>query len=431
MKKLALIILLLLSLGCRTALAQSSNYRDYVTVQLVADKADRNYPAGAKVTFTVAVMKDTYPQKNMKVSYEWGEDMLPAKVKGTLDTGDGYRTLKLDGMKRPGFMTLKASVEVDGRTYSNYTTVGFEPEKIVSTTQMPDDFVEFWTKTIADARKVELKPEMTLMPQYCTSHSNVYHIRFQNLRNGSYIYGMLAMPKAEGVYPAVLCVPGAGVRPYKGDLNFAERDVISLQIGIHGIPVNMDQSVYDNLRATALFQYWTYNYDDRDKHYYKGVYVACIKALDFLCTLPQVDKERLAVCGGSQGGALSLVTAGLDSRIKYYFAHYPALSQIGGYYKGTTGGWPHILKNRDEPGIEQKIKVSEYYDVVNFARLVKAEGSFTFGYNDRVCPPTSTYAAYNAVTAPKTLFLPLDCAHWLYGEHYRRSNDWLIGKLKQ
>ena len=56
---------------------------------------------------------------------------------------------------------------------------------------------------------------------------------------------MLAVPKAEGKYPALLRVPGAGVRPYEAANEMAAKWMITFKIGIHDIPVNMDPEVYE------------------------------------------------------------------------------------------------------------------------------------------------------------------------------------------
>ena len=105
----------------------------------------------------------------------------------------------------------------------------------------------------------------------------------------------------------MLEVPGAGIRPYGGDIATAEVGIITFEIGINGIPVTMDKSIYANLAAGPLRDYWYTNLDDRDRYYYKRVYLGCLKANDFIFSLPQFDGETLAVSGGSQGGALSYV----------------------------------------------------------------------------------------------------------------------------
>jgi cephalosporin-C deacetylase-like acetyl esterase len=285
---------------------------------------------------------------------------------------------------------------------------------------------------------VPLDARLTLLPERCTEKVNVYQVNLQNWssswqNSGSRLYGILCVPKGEGKYPALLQVPGAGVRPYYGDVANAERGIVTFQIGIHGIPVTMDPSVYTSLASGAFQNYQLFNLDDRDRYYYKRVYLGCIRAVDFLASLPQVNADRLAVTGGSQGGALSIVTAALDSRIKWLGAFYPALSDLTGYLNGRAGGWPHMFTGSGAQWTNKadKIKTAGYYDVVNFARLLKVPGRYSWGFNDEVCPPTSTYAAYNLITAPKTLELFEDTGHWTYPEQNEHMNNWLLEQLSR
>ena len=117
-----------------------------------------------------------------------------------------------------------------------------DESKILPTTADPSDFDVFWTKAIAEARKQPLDPKMTLLSERCTSTQNVYHVSFQNERPGSRMYGILIVPKKSGKYPAILQVPGAGVKPIYG-FNLGE-NVITLDLGIQRHSVTMPQEVY-------------------------------------------------------------------------------------------------------------------------------------------------------------------------------------------
>ena len=66
--------------------------------------------------------------------------------------------------------------------------------------------------------------------------------------------------------------------------------------------------------------------DSRDDYYMKHVYLGLVRAIDFLTSLPEWDGKNVAVQGGSQGGALSLVAAALDSRVTLCCANHPALA---------------------------------------------------------------------------------------------------------
>jgi cephalosporin-C deacetylase-like acetyl esterase len=77
----------------------------------------------------------------------------------------------------------------------------------------------------------------------------------------------------------------------------------------------------------------------------------------------------------------------------------------------------------------EKIKASAYYDAVNFARLINIPGFYSWGYNDEVCPPTTSYAAYNSIHAPKEKFITKESGHWLTPEQAINLNGWLLKKL--
>ena len=323
---------------------------------------------------------------------------------------------------------MKGTSIVDGKRYEGHATAGVEPEKIQPTVKDPADFDSFWNNAISEARKINLDPIITLMPERCTSEANVYHISFQNEAIGSRIYGIMAVPKKPGRYPAILRVPGAGIRPYSGDPNTAAKGIIFLEIGIHGIPVNLDIQVYNNLSAGALSSYWTIRMNNRDAFYYKRVYLGCVRAVDFIFALPEFNGTDIAVTGGSQGGALTIITAGLDKRIKFMAALYPALCDYAGYLNKRAGGWPHYFRNTEpKPG---EVETLGYYDVVNFARRVAAPGFYMWGYNDVTCPPTSMYSAYNIITAPKELHIFQETGHWTFPEESEAVSDWLLKKVK-
>ena len=67
-----------------------------------------------------------------------------------------------------------------------------------------------------------------------------------------------------------------------------------------------------------------------------------------------------------------------------------------------------------------------YYDVVNFAKRVKCPVFYSFGFNDETCSPTSTYAAYNAITAPKRLAVTPTSGHWRFPETNDESVEWMM-----
>ena len=402
-----------------------------VKVKISLNHTDWTYKLGEKVQFNITVTKNNQFLSNKKVLYEYGlEGLTPIKKDSAVVT-NGQLTVEVNGLKTSGFLRCKAVVVIDGVKYDGYGTAGFEPENIKPTTDLPTDFTQFWDKAKADNAKIPLDTKMTLLPNRCTEKVNVYESSIQNYVLGGRVYGIVCIPKKPGKYPALLKVPGAGIRPYEGDIEMAEKGLITFEIGIHGISVTQEKDIYKDLSTGALSGYSMFNLDNKDKYYYKRVYLGCVRAVDFLYSLPEFDGKNIAVTGGSQGGALTIVTASLDSRIKYLAAFYPALCDLTGYLHGRVGGWPHMFCDAWSKFncTKEKIETSKYYDVVNFARFVKVPGFYSWGFNDFVCPPTSTYSAYNEISAPKSLLIFQETGHWTYPEQMELSKKWLIDQL--
>ncbi len=403
----------------------------FVKVVVTPDNSEWRYDCGQKPVFTVTVLKHNNPIENAVVSYEISEDMMKPHVSKTLTLKNGTGTITLGTMKVPGFLRCRVFYKDGDFTYEGTATAGFEPEKIRPTTTLPDDFDKFWSDAVEANGKLPLEPVITPMPELCTGKADVYHISFQNYTKGSRFYGILCVPVGGGKHPAILAVPGAGVRGYRGMVSMAEQGYVTLQVGIHGIPVNLDPKVYTDLYSGALRSYNRYRLDSRDQYYYKRVYLGCARAIDFLAELESVDAERIAVCGGSQGGALSITTAVLNPKVKYLAAYYPALCDMTGYLYGRGGGWPHLFSRSADDNLrnDKCIETTKYYDVVNFARKVNIPVFMSMGYNDMTCCPTSTMSAYNVIPSEKELMLFHDTKHYTYTEQDVIRNKWLYEHL--
>ena len=406
-----------------------------IAVTVTPDRADWTYAPGDPVRFHIEVRRDGHPVAGATVKYGVGPEMLPPTTEATAVIGETPLVVAGGTMTTAGFLRLVATAEIDGRTYRGVGTAGFAPGQIQPTQTDPPDFDAFWNAERTRLAALPIDARWTPLPDYGTAEADCWQVNLQNVAVGdgaSRLYGILCMPKAAGKYPALLSVPGAGVRPYRGWAEMAGRGVITLQIGIHGIPVIQPQEVYDGLGRSALNGYPTYGLDSRERYYYRRVYTGTLRANDFLTSLPQWDGHNLGVTGGSQGGALAIVTAGLDRRVTRLAAYYPALADLTGYLHGRAGGWPHMFRATDGPNVHRepaKVATSQYYDVVNFARRVTAPGLYSWGYNDETCPPTSMYAAYNVITASKRLMLAYDTGHRTTQEQVDEVADWLVAEL--
>ena len=423
MKRTALLLVALVCMVMAEAQIRGNN----IAVTVTPDHSDWNYKVGETARFTISVLRSGTPVENATIVCEAGPEMYPTSKK-TMTLKNG--TTKVEGkMSKPGFYRVTVDYTDNGKTYQGLCTAGFSPEKLTPTATCPADFDQFWSNTLAEARKIDLDPHRELLPERCTKDVNVYEVSYNNNAWGSRIYGILCIPVKPGKYPALLRVPGAGCRPYGGDIYTASKGAVTLEIGIHGIPVTMKQEVYDRLHNGALSGYWEANLDNRDKMPYKRIFTGALRSIDYIASLPEWDGENLGVTGSSQGGMLSLVCAALDSRVTCFGAVHAAMCDHTASLKGQPCGWPHYFYYEKEHD-PVKVKNSGYFDGINFARRIKVPGWFSFGYNDVVVPPTSMWATYNTITAPKTLSLYQQTGHFWYQEQWDEWCEWLIKELR-
>jgi cephalosporin-C deacetylase-like acetyl esterase len=79
---------------------------------------------------------------------------------------------------------------------------------------------------------------------------------------------------------------------------------------------------------------------------------------------------------------------------------------------------------------KQTIETLAYYDVVNFARLVKCPVYLTWGYNDNTCPPTTSWIVWNTLTCEKEKYITPINEHWISTETRYRQMRFLQKHLK-
>lgn len=433
MKKLLMTAVMLLTLAC--ANAENYPYRSDCLWVTVPDHADWVYKTGEKAKVEVQLYKYGVP-KNCEVTYTIGDDNLKPDSDGKVTLKNGRAVISVGTRKTPGFRDIVLTAELDGTKYTHHVKVGFSPEKIVPFTKEPADFMTFWQEQIAQMKKMPLQYSREEAKEYCTDKIQCDLIKLR-VDNEHSVYAYLTYPRnaQKGKHPICICPPGAGIKTIKEPLRhryYAENGFLRLEMEIHGLDPRMsDQNFADISKAFGSKEnnYLQNGLDSREYYYMRHVYLALIRAVDFMTQLPEWDGKNVAFQGGSQGGALSMVAAGLDSRVTHCVVNHPALADMAGYSeKGRTGGYPHFNKLQGMLTPE-KIKVMAYYDVVNFARHIKCPTYMTWGYNDNTCTPTTSYAVWNTLKCEKECLLTPINEHWTSDATEHGHMEWIKGRL--
>ncbi len=436
MKKLIFALFLILA-AIEDMRAENYPYRsDYLWVT-IPDHANWLYKTGEKATVDVQLLKYGMPAEGT-VTYEISDDMLSGDTHGTAKLKDGRCRIVLGTRKNAGFRDLKMTAEVNGKRTQHHIKVGFDVDKIEPYTKEPSDFLSFWNGNIDTMHKKPLKYSLEDAPEYTTEKMTCRLLKLQTVDNRS-VYAYVFVPKGKGAKscPAVICPPGAGIKTIKEPLRhryYGEGGCIRIEMEIHGLDPRLPKSTFDDIsRAYNNGNdngYLSYGIDNRNRFYMKDVYLALVRMIDFATTLDEWDGKNIIMQGGSQGGALSIVAAGLDKRVTQCVVNHPALSDMAGYYeKNRTGGYPHFKK---ETGTltPETIKTLAYFDVVNFARHVECPVFMTWGYNDITCPPTTSYAVWNTLKCEKEpLITPIN-EHWTSDATEYSQYQWIMKHLQ-
>lgn len=414
--------------------AENYPYRSDILWVTVPDHADWLYRTGEQAKIEIQLYRYGIPQDGVEVNYTLGQELLPSERQGSVKLKNGRAVLSVGTMRNPGFLDCVLKADIAGKSCTHHVKIGFSPEKLRPYTQQPTDFVEFWNKAKSEAEQCPMAFTTKYVPEYSNEKVDCYLIKLQCYKKGQHVYGYLTRPKAKGKYPVVLCPPGAGVKTLKEPMRhrfYAEQGFIRLEMEIHGLNPELSPETFKDLSA-SFGDYLLKGLDDRDNYYMKKVYLACVRAIDYLTSLDEWDGKNVIVQGGSQGGALALITAGLDSRVTLCVANHPALSDMAGYKAGRADGYPHFFTKLNDYRTDtpEKLQTMAYYDVVNFARQINIPVYLTWGYNDNTCPPTTSYIVYNTLTCPKEALITPINEHWVSETTEHTQLDWIKSKLK-
>ncbi|MBP5339174.1 MAG: acetylxylan esterase [Prevotella sp.] len=439
-----LILVFCLSVCCYAAVCAQKFQQEFGNprkpfVEAVAtpNHTDSHYALGQQATLRVTAREGGVPLNGTTLRYKVGPEMLLPEDWQETSFADGEALVVMGTMTEPGFLACQYEFRTaDGKTCKDLVKVAFSPEQIKTFTPMPQDFEKFWQQVLKEARKVPFETEYFDVPD---ATDDQFVTKLVRLRVGKekWMQGYLTYPKTQtGKFPVVLCPPGAGSQKIYPSDYFPREGCIYLNIEIHDNNQRMPDDAYNAMRHEKCNGYMRRGMASRDTYYYKDVYVGCARALDFLCSLPEWDGRNAIVTGGSQGGALTIVTAALNEKASLCAPFYPALCDLMGFAHQRAGGWPKFFSNfnndsRIDLPYEQAETTLQYFDVVNFARILKVPTFMSWGYNDDTCSPTSVWAAWNEIVAPKECDITPSSGHWRFPSSQEKCLGWMKLHISQ
>ena len=392
----------------RAAEAAAGKSAQVLTV--VADRADALYRRGEMVTFTVKLDVDGKAATDGEVLWTLTNDGVEPKRSGKATLAGGRASIT-GTLEVPGFLQCRATWQSGETKLTALGGAGIEPTEIRPSRPAPEDFGAFWTAKKAALAAVPVNARLTPVK---SPRDGVETFDVQADSVGAGVSAYLARPigaKPKSL-PIILTVHGAGVNSSSlaGAAGWAKEGSLAMDLNAHGLPNGRPKAFYEALAAGELKDYRRAGRESRETVYFLGMYLRLVRALDVLAAQPEWDGRTVVVYGSSQGGAQAIAAAGLDARVTFFVAGVPAGCDHTGGLVGRIAGWPKFIAT-GEAAAPEVVAAVRYYDGVNFAARAKAPGFFTVGFIDTTCPPSSVYAAYNALPTEKGMFNDIASGH--------------------
>ncbi|WP_417747878.1 acetylxylan esterase [Rosistilla oblonga] len=379
-------------------------------LSVAADRDDAIYDSGEAAAFVISVTRGDQPVTDGKLTYVV-DDFLRSGKSGGYPEGEA----SLDGKPvrvavksdKPNVLRCQVTyTPAEGKPIRRLAGLAFSPTEIEPSMPVPDDFDAFWADQKKQLAEVEITPTLTPVEQK-NNKIACFDVQVPCL-GGAPVSGYFAKPVGaeEKSLPAILWVHGAGVRSSSlyAATKGANAGMLSMDINAHGIPNGKPAEFYAQQSGGPLKNYRYAGRDSRETIYFRGMFLRLVRAIDFLTMQPEWNGREVIVIGHSQGGGQALVAGGLDPRVTLIASGVPAICDHTGNVADRVNGWPKLVPNgpdgKPEPAA---LEASRYVDSVNFASRCKADAIMSVGFVDVTCPPTSCYAAYNALLGEKTM----------------------------
>jgi len=280
----------------------------------------------------------------------------------------------------------------------------------------PDDFDEYWDRALAELAGIDANVELE-PAAFRTELADCQHLRFTGA-GGARIHAKYLRPHRQEPGPAVLLFHGytGSSGDWFDKLPFAAAGFHVLALDVRG-QGGQSEDRFDGAGG-SLYGHVVRGLDNPERLFYRDVFLDCARLARIAADLPGVDRARIAAAGGSQGGGLTLACAALEPAVALAAPTYPFLSD----YQRV---WEMDLAIAAYEGLRSHFRVFDplhereaetftrlgYIDVQHLAPRIRAEVLMVTALMDTVTPPSTQFAAYNKISAPKRMLLYPDHGH--------------------
>ena len=282
----------------------------------------------------------------------------------------------------------------------------------------PADFDEYWDRALAEMRAVD--PQLELRPaEFQTPFAECFHLFFTGV-GGSRVHAKYLRPKqAPHPHPAILQFHG-----YAGDSGSWSEKLgwVAHGFSVAALDCRGQGGLSEDLgsvRGNTFQGHIVRGLDDGpEKLAMRQIFLDTAQLAKIVGELAEVDGARMGTMGGSQGGALALACAALAPEIQRVAPMYPFLCDYQRVWEMdlAVDAYEEIRTyfRRFDPTHERQEAIFTtlgYIDIQHLVGRIRGEVLMAITLMDAICPPSTQFAAYNKITAPKNAVIYPDYGH--------------------
>ncbi|HEY4026231.1 MAG TPA: acetylxylan esterase [Candidatus Dormibacteraeota bacterium] len=282
----------------------------------------------------------------------------------------------------------------------------------------PPDFDAYWSAAVAELEATD--PAVVLEPSpFRAGFANCFDLWFTGV-GGARVHAKYWRPRGEQApHPALLHFHGYSMRSpdWAQMLGWVGRgySVAALDCRGQGGQSQDAGGVYGNTLRGHIIR----GLDDApEKLLYRQIFLDCAQLARIVMGFDEVDAGRVGATGASQGGGLTVACAALEPRVRLAAPVYPFLTDYQRTWEmGLAVDAYQELQDyfrRFDPRHEREGEVFTrlgYVDVQHLAGRIGGEVLMFTSLADMICPPSTQFAAFNRITAPKRHVLYPDFGH--------------------
>lgn len=287
------------------------------------------------------------------------------------------------------------------------------------TNPKPDDFDAFWDQSLNEM--ISIDPQVELLPaDFQTPFAECFHLFFTGI-GGARIHAKFIRPRNSTVVqqPAVLMFHG-----YSGNSGdwFSMLPFAASGFSVAAMDCRGQGGLSEDpggVTGNTLHGHIIRGLNDHPENMlFRQIFLDTAQLARIVMDMPGVDSDRVAATGGSQGGGLSLACASLEPGIKRVAPISPFLSDYRRVWDIDldVDAYAEIRDyfRQFDPLHEQEESIFTklgYIDVQHLCPRIEGEVYMAVGLMDKICPPSTQFAAYNKIRAPKSMAVYPDFGH--------------------